>query len=117
MAESRLEKSWKSLLKEYEAPSYAKKYILEPLFSKQDYLEPILDAGCGTGFFSNLLSEKGYQVISIDKNLDETQLHSYMKVKSDIESFNPVKMIIGDVLLINILSCLEPKKRLAVLKK
>lgn len=116
MTKARLEKSWKNLLKEYEVPSYAKKYIVEPLLLKQHYAEPILDAGCGTGYFSNLLSARGYKVIAIDKNLDESQLYSWKKIKTNIESFNPKGKKIGDILLINVLSCLEPEKRLAVLR-
>jgi SAM-dependent methyltransferase len=116
MVELEIEKSWNTLLKSYGVPTFAKKDILEPLFIKQIYLEPVLDAGCGTGFFSNLLAERGLDVISIDKNLDETKLKVKRVVKVDIEKFDFKGKEIGDILLINVLSCVESKKRIAILK-
>ncbi|MCA9487875.1 MAG: methyltransferase domain-containing protein [Nanoarchaeota archaeon] len=115
MAESKIEKSWSNLLDSYEIPTFAKKLILEPLIINQTYLEPILDAGCGTGYFSNLLFQKGFQVISIDKNLDLKKIKSHNKFKVNIEDFN-FNNKIGDILLINVLSCVEPERRIKILK-
>ncbi len=110
-----IESSWKDLLKSYEIPTFAKKKLLVPLFLEQNFVEPVLDAGCGTGFFSNLLSNNSIKIISIDKNLGKTKLKSYKQFKVSIEKFNPEK-IIGDVLLINVLSCVNKEKRFEILK-
>ena len=60
--------------------------------------------------------EKGLEVISIDKNIKEEELHSQEKFKVDIELFVPENKRIGDILLINVLSCVDANKRIEILK-
>jgi 2-polyprenyl-3-methyl-5-hydroxy-6-metoxy-1,4-benzoquinol methylase len=111
------EDSWSELLKSFAIPTYVKKFISEPFLSKQEYLEPVLDAGCGTGYFSNLLYNDGHLIVSVDKNLTNKHIGSCRSFKSDLASFKPKNTLIGDVLLINVLSCIDsPTKRAQILQ-
>ena len=108
---------WNKLLNKFATPSFAKKYLIEPFILKTEFSEPILDAGCGTGYFSNLLAERNKIVISVDKNIRKNLLRSCRTIKADLSDFKPKKLLIADILLINILSCIDSKtKRLNILK-
>ncbi|MBU2566605.1 class I SAM-dependent methyltransferase [Patescibacteria group bacterium] len=111
------ENKWKKLLKNFNTPSFTKKYLIEPIILSKNFTEPILDAGCGTGYFSNLLASKGKMVISVDRNLDKKLLKSCKAIKADLANVKLKNLLVGDVLLINILSCVDQEeKRLEILK-
>ncbi len=111
------EQEWADSLLDFSVPTCVKKYISEPFLSKQDYLEPVLDAGCGTGYFSNLLYNDGHLIVSVDKNLINKHIGSCRSFKSDLATFKLKKTLIGDVLLINVLSCVDSAtKRYKILK-
>ena len=59
---------WSETLRKYEIPTVYKEALLRPYFENVDLKEPILDAGCGTGYFSNILCKRGYKVTGIDLN-------------------------------------------------
>ena len=55
-------------------------YVLDK-FNKYDVpKELILDLGCGTGTFTQMLAEKGYDMIGVDVSLESDQLFFLVKM-------------------------------------
>lgn len=107
---------WSETLRKYEVPSVYKEGLLKPYFEKVDLKEPILDAGCGTGYFSDILCDRGYKVTGIDLNGQLKSNDKFYFKQSDILSFTADKKF-NTVLLINILATAPPAERQKILKK
>ncbi len=107
---------WSEILNKYETPTVFKEELLRPFFEQANLTEPILDVGCGKGYFSRLLCERGYKVSGIDLN---SQLQSDDKFdfqKADFTSFETNRKF-KTVLLVNILTTASLADRLKILKK
>lgn len=107
---------WSEILNKYETPTVFKNELLRPYFEQVNLAEPILDVGCGKGYFSRLLCERGYKVSGIDLN---SQLQSDEKFdfqKADFTSFETARKF-KTVLLVNILTTASLTNRLKILKK
>jgi len=107
---------WSETLRQYETPSVYKEKLLRPYFEKADLKEPILDAGCGTGYFSKILTERGLNVTGIDLNGDLESGDRFTFEKADITDYQTDKKF-ETILLINILATAPPADRLAIIKK
>lgn len=107
---------WSKFLHKYETPTIFKDELLKPYFEKITLSEPILDVGCGKGYFSHLLCQRGYKVSGIDLN---SQLQDNKKFDFKKADFIKLEMAGGfkTILLINILTTTSPSERLKILKK
>jgi len=97
---------WKKIIKNYEVPSIVKGELLLPYFSKLKLKGPVLDVGSGTGYFSELLAGRGFNVTGIDQN----KIYLRSKVKylvGDARALSFKERLFGSVLLINVLSCVD----------
>ena len=61
-----IEKSWKNTLKHYAVPSVLKDKLLRPHFFNLKLREPVLDIGCGTGYFSELIVKQNIEIFAVD---------------------------------------------------
>lgn len=107
---------WSDTLIKYETPTVFKEELLKPYFEKVELREPILDVGCGKGYFDSLLTKKGYKLKGIDLNsqLESNDHFEFSKVDFiDYETSEKFETI----LLINILTTASPEGRLQILKK
>lgn len=107
---------WSETLRQYEVPSVFKERLLRPYFEKADLKEPILDAGCGTGYFSKILNSRGLKVTGIDLNGQLESNDSFDFKQADITAFETDKKF-ETILLINILATAPPAERLKMLQK
>jgi len=107
---------WSETLRKYEIPTVYKEALLRPYFENVDLKEPILDAGCGTGYFSNILCKRGYKVTGIDLNGELQSNDRFDFMKADIIKFETDKNF-ETILLINILATAPPAERLKMLQK
>jgi 2-polyprenyl-3-methyl-5-hydroxy-6-metoxy-1,4-benzoquinol methylase len=107
---------WSEILHKYETPTVFKNELLRPYFEKVNLKEPILDVGCGRGFFSRLLCGRGYKVSGIDLNgqLESDENFDFKKV--DFVSFDTDRKF-ETILLVNILTTVSTADRLKILKK
>jgi 2-polyprenyl-3-methyl-5-hydroxy-6-metoxy-1,4-benzoquinol methylase len=107
---------WSKILHKYETPTVFKDELLRPYFERESFREPILDVGCGKGYFSRILCGRGYRVSGIDLNsqLESSERFDFQKV--DFTSFETNRKF-ETVLLINILTTVSPVDRLKMLKK
>ncbi len=89
---------------------------MRPYFEGVDLKEPILDAGCGTGYFADILCNRGYKVSGIDLNgqLENNDKFDFKQV--DIIKFETDKKF-ETILLINILATASPDDRLKIFFK
>jgi len=113
-----IEKSWKKILKNYSEPTVLKDKLLKPYFSKVKLAEPILDIGYGTGYFSELISRKSNNIFAVDlfDNTPESSKVQYYNM--DAASLNFPDKTFGDILMINVLSCVDTaKKRIKILSE
>ena len=107
---------WSETLRKYEAPTVFKQKLLKPYFEGVDLKEPILDAGCGTGYFADILCKRGYKVSGIDLNSQLESNDNFDFQQADITTFKTDKKF-ETILLINILATAPPAERLKMLKK
>lgn len=108
--------NWSETLQKYEVPSVFKEELLKPYFEKADLKEPILDAGCGTGYFSKILCDRGYKVSGVDLNGELKSNDKFDFQQADITTFKTDKKF-ETILLINILATAPPAERLKMLQK
>ncbi len=94
----------------YEVPTVFKHDLLRPYFEKANLTGPIFDIGCGGGYFSEILSSRGYEVIGIDKNNKSFPKSKVKYARMDGVSLGLKDSIFGSVLLINVLSCVDYEK-------
>lgn len=107
---------WSETLHKYEIPTVFKDELLRPYFENVDIEEPILDAGCGKGYFSRILCGRGYKVSGIDLNSQLENSEKFDFEKADFTSFKTDRKF-NTVLLINILTTASPSDRQKMLKK
>jgi len=107
---------WSEILHKYETPTVFKDELLRPYFEQVNLTEPILDVGCGKGYFSRLLCERGYKVSGIDLNSQLQNDEKFDFQKADFTSFETTRKF-ETVLLVNILTTASPSDRLKILKK
>ncbi|MEI7498603.1 MAG: methyltransferase domain-containing protein [Candidatus Falkowbacteria bacterium] len=107
---------WSEILHKYETPTVFKDELLRPYFEQVSLEEPIIDVGCGKGYFSHLLCERGYKVSGIDLN---SQLQSDEKFDFQKVDFTAIETNrkFNTVLLVNILTTASFSDRLKILKK
>lgn len=105
-----IKSNWKEHINHYETPTIFKDTLLKPYFNNLQIKEPLLDVGCGTGYFSELLASKGIKVIGIDQNpvkiknsLAKYQIGEASSLPFEDSSF-------GFVLLINVLSAIDDEE-------
>ncbi|MFA6476119.1 MAG: class I SAM-dependent methyltransferase [Candidatus Paceibacterota bacterium] len=107
---------WSKILSKYEVPTVLKDVLLKPYFETVELKEPILDAGCGTGYFSGLLLKRGYCVSGVDLNSHLENEEGFDFCQADLTSFETDKKF-ETILLINILTTVPLADRLKILKK
>ncbi len=109
--------SWKNIIKEYEVPTVLKERLLKPYFLDVKLASPVLDIGCGTGYFTEILSQRGLEITGFDQNV--VNIKSKVKYFQGEASNLPFKdKSFSSILLINVLSCVEDKNaRIALLKE
>ncbi|MFA6018243.1 MAG: class I SAM-dependent methyltransferase [Patescibacteria group bacterium] len=107
---------WSGILDQYEVPTVFKDELLRPYFEQGDFVEPILDVGCGRGYFSNLLLKRGYRVFGIDLNSDLQSSENFDFQKRDFITFETDQKF-NTILLVNVLTTAPPADRLKILKK
>ncbi len=108
--------NWSETLRKYAVPTVFKDGLLRPYFEGVDLKEPILDAGCGTGYFADILCNRGYKVFGIDLNGQLESNEQFDFKQADIISFETDKKF-ETILLINILATASPADRLKIFKK
>jgi SAM-dependent methyltransferase len=108
--------SWDKHLPKYKIPTVLKETLLKPFFERLSLEEPIIDLGCGTGYFSEIITKTGKSVLGIDKNSDLLDLNGFTFQKKDILDFQS-KTPFKTVLLINILSVESTSGRDSLIKK
>ena len=106
---------WGKYIKEYGVPSIAKEKILKPFFDK-DFDAPILDLGCGKGYFSHLLAKRGLRVVGVDLNATLDNQKNFTFIQSDLLDFS-TKEKFKTIFLINVLSTITTGKHIAIFKK
>lgn len=98
-------RQWAEYLKEYETSTVLKHLLLRPFFEEEAFIGPILDVGCGTGYFSELLSSRNFEVTGIDahqKGFPKTAYKAkYLKMNASHLFFPDASF--ETVLLINVL--------------
>ncbi len=109
--------SWKNIIKEYEVPTVLKERLLKPYFLNVKLASPVLDIGCGTGYFTEILSQRGLEMTGFDQNA--VNIQSKVKYLQGDASNLPFKdKSFSSVLLINVLSCVDdPEARMSLLKE
>lgn len=107
---------WSEYLAQYGEPTIFKESLLKPFFETEQIIEPILDAGCGTGYFSVLLCKRGFHVFGIDLHTTVPKIDLFTFLESDIISFKTEQKF-KTILLINILTTASKQKQLEILKK
>ncbi len=107
---------WSDIINKYKVPTVLKDGLLRPYFETVVLKEPILDAGCGTGYFSGLLLKRGYRVSGVDLNSQLENGGGFDFHQADLASFETDKKF-ETILLINILTTVPPADRLKILKK
>jgi ubiquinone/menaquinone biosynthesis C-methylase UbiE len=111
----KIEDGWKEIIKEYSSPTIIKNDLLAPFFFKKNFSEPVLDIGCGDGFFAKELSKK-FEVIGVD--VHDYKFDEFKYIKTDASKLSLVNSLVGDVLLINVLTCIDAElKRIQILKE
>jgi len=108
--------AWDEHLSKYKVPTVLKETLLKPYFESLTFGEPIIDLGCGTGYFSEIAIKAGQKVLGIDKNGDLPNSTNFTFQKQDILEFQSVTPF-NTILLINILSVESTVGREAVIKK
>jgi 2-polyprenyl-3-methyl-5-hydroxy-6-metoxy-1,4-benzoquinol methylase len=108
--------SWGEHLPKYKVPTILKETLLKPFFKSLSLKEPIVDLGCGTGYFSEIITETGKKVLGIDKNGDVASSDNFSFQRQDILDFQS-QTLFKTILLINILSVESPTGRKAIIKK
>lgn len=94
---------WNEHLPKYKVPTVLKETLLKPYFESLSFEESILDLGCGTGYFSEIITKKGQKVLGVDKNGDLPNSDNFRFQKKDILDFQS-ETGFNTILLINILS-------------
>lgn len=107
---------WSETLRQYEVPTVFKEGLLRPYFETANLKEPILDAGCGTGYFAKILNNRGLKVTGIDLNSQLESNGQFDFKQADITAFETDKKF-ETILLINILATAPPADRLKMLQK
>jgi 2-polyprenyl-3-methyl-5-hydroxy-6-metoxy-1,4-benzoquinol methylase len=108
--------AWGEHLPKYKIPTVLKETLLKPYFENITFKEPVVDLGCGTGYFSEIVTSAGKKVLGIDKNGDLPNTDRFTFEKGDILEFKP-KTKFNTVLLINILSTESKNERDLIIKK
>ena len=86
-----------------------------PYFSNLDYLEPILDIGCGNGLFTKILSKR-FEIVGLD--IHENSFDEFKYIKASAESIPLEDCSVGDILLINVFFCVgNLEKIIKILKE
>jgi ubiquinone/menaquinone biosynthesis C-methylase UbiE len=106
--------NWSEIVLNYDSPTITKNDLLVPYFLSINYLDPILDVGCGTGFFAKMLSKK-YKVIGLDTHNNKFIDFEYLK--ADAQNIPLNDSTVGDVLLINVFSCVGNTKKIVNILK
>ena len=107
--------NWGKIISNYGSSTIAKNDLLIPYFSNLDYSGPILDLGCGNGLFGEILSKR-FEVIGLD--LHEKDFSNFKYIKSSAENIPLENCSVGDILLINVFSCVgELEKIIKILKE
>ncbi|MBT4870657.1 MAG: class I SAM-dependent methyltransferase [Candidatus Diapherotrites archaeon] len=105
---------WEKIISNYDSPTITKEDLLLPYFSELKYSRPILDIGCGNGLFANLLSQK-HKVIGLD--VHEREFDKFKYIKSDAKSIPLEDSSVGDILLINVFSCVGDLEKITKILK
>jgi SAM-dependent methyltransferase len=108
--------AWGEHLPKYKIPTVLKETLLKPYFENITFKEPVVDLGCGTGYFSELIAKNGKKILGIDKNGDLSDSENFIFQKEDILSFQS-KTNFKTILLINILSVETTSGREKIIKK
>ncbi|MEI6296050.1 MAG: class I SAM-dependent methyltransferase [bacterium] len=108
--------SWDKHLPKYKIPTVLKETLLKPYFESLVFKEPIIDLGCGTGFFSEIIIKSDKKLLGIDKNSDLLNSKNFTFQKQDILEFQSATPF-NTILLINILSVEPTNGRKAIIKK
>jgi len=96
------------LLKKYQTPTVLKERLLRPFFLRISLNNPVLDLGCGTGYFSELLANKKYKVLAVD-NYKLRNPKGFDFIQNDICEFKS-RVKFKTILLINTLTTLSKEK-------
>ncbi len=112
-----IKSNWKNHIKKYFAPTIFKESLLKPYFEKLNLKGNVLDIGCGTGYFSEILSSKNVKVTGIDQN--KVNIKSEVKyLQGDGKSLPFEKNSFQNILIINVLSCIDSElERIKVLSE
>jgi ubiquinone/menaquinone biosynthesis C-methylase UbiE len=106
------QEKWKVLVSEYSVPTYIKEELLKPFFTGLNLKGgSVLDAGCGTGYFSKFFSDKKYSVIGIDQNKKPFKHPNFKFHNKDLEKIPLKDNVVDNTLLINVLSCVFSSKK------
>jgi 2-polyprenyl-3-methyl-5-hydroxy-6-metoxy-1,4-benzoquinol methylase len=107
---------WSEYLSKYTISTVLKDSLLKPYFKHLSLEEPIVDLGCGTGYFSDIITNAGKKVLGIDKNGNLPTTDRFTFMKEDIVDFH-TETKFNSILLINILSVESVVRRNALIGK
>ncbi len=100
---------WATHLTHYATPTVLKHSLLRPFFENRNLDGPILDIGCGPGYFSEMLSARNFAVIGVDAHQDSFPLPqygaNYLKMHATHLKFQDESF--ATVLLINVITVLK----------
>ncbi len=99
---------WQEHLRQYAVPTVLKAQLLKPYFcSIVKAGQHILDVGCGTGYFSELLSAQGALVTAIDACDEFFPANSKVQYhKMTATTFHFPGNVFDAILMINVMSCI-----------
>lgn len=107
---------WANYIEKYRTPTILKERLLKPYFENTRLDEPILDVGCGTGYFSEIFTNRQMHTVGIDPNINLKENDYFHFIKEDFLQ-STIDQRFKTILLINILSVLPKEARLNFLQK
>lgn len=107
---------WSNYIEKYKVPTVLKEQLLKPYFENKKFEEPVLDIGCGTGYFSEIFTNHKIHTVGIDPNINLKD-NDYFHFRKEDFLQSKIDQKFKTVLLINVLSVLPKETRLQFLQK